>query len=614
MNKVGFFRSIQLKFIIIYILLLFVAIQVIGSFFTNELEAELREGFEDSVHDRVDLLSYNVEQAFDRERSEDRSEDDEEPTLQEEIQRIVSDVDTEDITSIQVINNQNRILGTNDVFNQDEVGKKTTREIVQTALFLEQDQENTFVTPDTGNRVYVQAVPVFDDEGNSNGVIYLEASLESVYDQIQNINEIFLQGSLLAIAVSAFIGILVARTITRPISEMQMQAQTMAKGDFTQKVNVYSKDEIGQLADTFNDLNSRLKHSYATIEEERRKLSSVLSNMSDGVISTDVTGAVILMNEAAGRLIGEDPEEIIGGFLLDVLPLEGKIVDITELQDSGSIIIDFSDDEQFFLVRANFSTVFDEEDEVTGFITVISDVTEQERIEQDRREFVSNVSHELRTPLTTMKSYIEALTEGAWEDKEIAPKFLRVTQNETERMIRMVNDLLQLSRMDTNSYGLEMEKINFTDYFHEVIDRFDMNIPEQISLRREVPNAKFYVWMDRDKMTQVLDNVISNAIKYSPEGGVIRLKVENKRHFLLVSVQDQGVGIAYDKLDKVFDRFYRADRARTRKLGGTGLGLAISKELVEAHYGKIWAKSKEGKGTTILFTLPLMNEKRGDNN
>ncbi|UJL46378.1 cell wall metabolism sensor histidine kinase WalK [Virgibacillus sp. NKC19-16] len=609
MNKVGFFRSIQLKFIIIYILLLLVAIQVIGSFFTNELETELRDSFEDSVHDRVDLLSYNVEQAFNRERSED----DEGPTLQEEIQRIVSDVDTEDITSIQVINNQNRIIGSNDVFNQDEVGKKTTREIVQSALFLDQEQENTYVTQDTGNRVYVQAVPIFDNEGNSNGVIYLEASLEGVYDQIQNINEIFLQGSMLAIAVSAFIGILVARTITRPISEMQMQAQTMAKGDFTQKVNVYSKDEIGQLADTFNDLNSRLKHSYATIEEERRKLSSVLSNMSDGVISTDVTGAVILMNEAAGRLIGEDPEEIIGGFLLDVLPLEGKIVDITELQDSGSIIIDFSDDEQFFLVRANFSTVFDEEDEVTGFITVISDVTEQERIDQDRREFVSNVSHELRTPLTTMKSYMEALTDGAWEDKEIAPKFLRVTQNETERMIRMVNDLLQLSRMDTKSYGLEMEKTNFTNYFHEVIDRFDMNIPEHIALKREVPKAKFNVWMDKDKMTQVLDNVISNAIKYSPEGGVIRLKLENKKHFLLVSVQDEGMGIAYDKLEKIFERFYRADKARTRKLGGTGLGLAISKELVEAHYGKIWAKSKEGKGTTVLFTLPLMNEKRRDN-
>ncbi|MBP1971297.1 two-component system sensor histidine kinase VicK [Virgibacillus natechei] len=606
MNKVGFFRSIQLKFIIIYILLLLVAIQVIGSFFTRELEDELINSFEDSVNSRVDLMGYNLEQAFDREREDD----DEGPTLLEEIQNIVSDVDTADITNLQVINSQSRILGTNDVFSQDEVGKKTTREMVQSALFLDEQQENTVVDGETGNRVYVQAVPLFDDEDNVAGVIYLEASLEGVYDQLQNINEIFLRGSILAIVVSAFIGILVARTITKPISEMRSQAQTMAKGDFTQKVNVYSKDEIGQLADTFNDLNSRLKHSYSTIEEERRKLSSVLSNMSDGVISTDGTGAVTLMNETAGRLIGRNPEDIIGAYLLDVIPLEDKIVDISQLQDNGSMIIDFSDEEQYFLIRAEFSTVFDDEDEVTGFITVITDVTEQERIDQERREFVSNVSHELRTPLTTMKSYMEALTDGAWQDKEIAPKFLSVTQNETERMIRMVNDLLQLSKMDTKDHALQMERTDFVRYFHEVIDRFDMNKPEHVILQRQLPKSALEVWLDKDKMTQVLDNVISNAIKYSPEGGVIRLKVEKQRHHLLVSVQDQGLGIAYDKLEKIFERFYRADKARTRNLGGTGLGLAISKEIIEAQHGRIWAKSKEGKGTTILFTLPLMNEKR----
>ncbi|NAP01157.1 HAMP domain-containing protein, partial [Halomonas sp. MG34] len=424
---------------------------------------------------------------------------------------------------------------------------------------------------------------------------------------------IFLKGSLLAIAVSAFIGILVARTITKPIKEMRRQAQLMARGDFTQKVNVYGRDEIGHLADTFNDLNSRLKHSYATIEEERRKLSSVLSNMSDGVIATDNAGAVTLMNDAAGRLIGHDPDDIIGELLIDVLQLEDKIVDITELQESGSMIIDFSSEEEEFLVKANFSTVADDEEEITGFITVISDVTEQEKVEQERRDFVSNVSHELRTPLTTMRSYIEALTDGAWKDKEIAPKFLDVAQNETDRMIRMVNDLLQLSKMDAKEYPLQKERTEFVSYFHHIIDRFEMNTPEHITLHRDLPRGKYLVWLDKDKMTQVLDNIISNAIKYSPEGGTIQLKVENNRHHILVSIQDQGMGIAYDKLEKIFERFYRADKARTRKLGGTGLGLAIAKELVEVHHGKIWAKSVEGKGTTIFFTLPLMNKKwRGE--
>lgn len=608
MKKVGFFRSIQLKFTIIFILLLIVAFQLISSFFTNELERELIDNFQGSVNDRVELISYNLEQAFERERDE---EDEEAPSLSQEVQSIISDVGSNIVTNIQVIDNQSYIIATNDFTAFEDIGKKTTRDMIQQALFFDAHQRNTQYDPETGNPLYVIAQPLFNQEENVVGVVYVEASQEDVYEQLQNINEIFINGSILAITVSAIIGILVARTITKPISEMQRQAQTMAKGDFTQKVNVYGKDEIGQLAETFNDLNSRLKHSYATIEEERRKLSSVLSNMSDAVISTDNSGSVTLVNEAAGRLLGRNPESIIGEFLLDVLQLEEKIVDISELQESGSMIIDFSDETQEFIVRANFSTVLDDKEEVTGFITVLSDVTEQEKIEAERREFVSNVSHELRTPLTTMKSYIESLNDGAWEDKEIAPKFLKVAQNETDRMIRMVNDLLQLSKMDADEYPLQKERTEFIEYFHEVIDRFDMNVPEHITLQRELPETgKYYVWLDTDKMTQVLDNIISNAIKYSPEGGTIRLKAEQERRHILVSIQDQGMGIPYDKLEKIFERFYRADRARTRKLGGTGLGLAISKELVEAHHGKVWATSKEGKGTTVHLTLPLMNQKR----
>ena len=607
MNKVGFFRSIQLKFTIIFILLLLLAMQVIGSFFTESLENNLRDNFFKSIEQNVELLSYNLEQAFNKERLEDG----EGPTLEQEVQEILDDVRASNITNIQVVDNQSRVLAASDSM-QGNIGKKTSLNMVQQAILFDMGKENIQRDRESNNQVFVKAVPVFNDEELVAGVIYLEASLEDVNDQVQEINNIFLQGSILAIAISAFIGILVARSITKPIMEMRRQAQTMAKGDFTQKVNVYGKDEISQLAETFNDLNSRLKHSYATIEEERWKLSSVLSNMSDGVIATDNDGLVTLMNEAAGRLIGQNPDDIIGEFLLDVLQLEEKVVDIANLQESGSMIIDFSDQETDFLIRANFSTILDDEDEVTGFITVISDVTEQERVEQERRDFVSNVSHELRTPLTTMKSYIEALTDGAWQDKAIAPRFLGVAQNETERMIRMVNDLLQLSKMDAKELPLQKERTEFISYFHHIIDRFEMNHPEHIRLLRDLPKGKFEVWLDQDKMTQVLDNIISNAIKYSPEGGKIRLKVENRRHHLLVSIQDEGMGIAYDKLEKIFERFYRADKARTRKLGGTGLGLAIAKELVEAHHGKIWAKSKEGKGTTVFFTLPLMSQKRRD--
>ncbi len=609
MKKVGFLKSIQLKFIIIYILLLLIAIQVIGSYVARELETELLDNYKETINDRVDLLGYNLELTFDKDRSDNKES---EPTLQEEVQAIVNDVNLGGQNTLQVINNQGRILGTND-YNQDIVGKKITDEIIQKGIKSGTSVDSTYIKSNSGDRILVRIEPIINKEREVTGVIYLETSLENVYGQLANINDIFFKGSIIALVISVLIGILVARAITKPIIEMRRQAQKMARGDFSQKVNVYGSDEISQLAVTFNHLNDRLKHSMATIEKERSKLSSVLANMSEGVIATDNRGQITLINEAAGKLLGKNPNYLINQSLLEHLELEGKVVGMTELQESGSIILDFST-EEIFLVRANFSTIFDDYEKVSGFITVLSDVTEEERIESERREFVSNVSHELRTPLTTLRSYLEALTDGAWKDEEIAPRFLEVTQNETERMIRMVSSLLQLSRMDSKADTLQRRKIDFTSFFHEIIDRFDMNVKDdRIILSRDIPNEDTYVWMDRDKMTQVLDNIISNAVKYSPDGGLINLKVEKKMRHIVVSIEDNGIGIAYDKLDKVFDRFYRADKARTRDLGGTGLGLAITQEIVEEHHGQIWVDSKEGKGTTIYFTLPLMNEMRRRN-
>lgn len=607
MKKVGFFRSIQLKFIIIYILLLLVAMQVIGSYFAREIERELLENFYSSIDDRVDLLNYNLEQAFSRERNLD----DGDISLEQEVQGIVSEIDTVTISSLQVVNSQSRVIGTNDYFNRQVIGKRTTIDIIQDALRHDASNSHISVDQQSEKRLYVKAEPIYNTEGEVVGAIYVETSLEGVYGQLQNINRIFLRGSILAITISAVLGIFVARAITRPIIEMRHQAQTMARGDFSKKVNVYGTDEISHLAEAFNDLNVRLKHSIASTEEERQKLQSVLANMSEGVIATEKDGKITVINGAAELLLGRSSTKLKDQFLLEFLHVEDKISNITELQESGSMIIDVSDGKEEALVKATFSTILNEDNEISGFIAVLTDVTEQERIEQERREFVSNVSHELRTPLTTMRSYLEALADGAWEDEQLAPKFLNVTQNETERMIRLVNDLLQLSRMDQREYTLQRERTEFTSYFNEVIDRFEMNVREDIQFERISPKRKFYVWLDKDKMTQVLDNIISNAIKYSPEGGKITFSLQQKNRQLLVSIKDEGIGIPAEMRDKIFERFYRADKARTRQLGGSGLGLAISKEIVDAHYGEIWVeKTLEDEGTTISFTLPLMSQTR----
>lgn len=610
MKKVGFFRSIQLKFILIYVLLIILAVQIIGSYVARELENELLNNYKESIYDRIGLLKYNVEQAFNQKRTEDS----EEPTLQQDIQSSLTDVDSGTLT-IQVINDQGRVLATNDYSNQEIVGKKFSDGLVQRVIKIGSPLDNTMLNHQTGERVFVRVEPIMSSNRSDNvlGVIYLESSLEGVYSQLSEINEIFYKGSLIAMLISILVGVLVARAITKPIVEMRKQAQTMARGDFSQKVKVYGQDEISQLAITFNHLNDRLKHSLATTEKEQRKLSSVVENMSEGVIATDSKGEITLVNEAAGRLFNRNPNGMISKNVLNILQLEDKIEQIEELQEAGSLILDFSDEDKIFFVRANFSAIYDESHEdISGYITVLSDVTEEEKIEQERREFVSNVSHELRTPLTTLSSYIEALDEGAWRDPQIAPKFLNVIRNETDRMIRMVNSLLQLSRVDSKELALNRETVEFTTFFHDIIDRFEMNIKEEqhITFERDIPDEQYYVWIDRDRLTQVLDNIISNAIKYSPNGGKITFKIEKRIRQIVVSVKDEGIGIEYDQLDKIFDRFYRVDKARTRELGGTGLGLAITRELVEAHYGRIWANSKVGEGTTIYFTLPLMNEMR----
>ncbi|WP_028784450.1 cell wall metabolism sensor histidine kinase WalK [Thalassobacillus devorans] len=606
MNKVGFFQSVRLKLILVYILLLLLGIQVIGAYFAQNLENNLEQNFKNSINERVQWLTYSLTQAFENEM--ERTDD--EVTLEEEVQGILGDFDSSDIQELFVVDKNSRILATygQQYDQQDNVGQKTRDSLVQSTLLLGDPKDKIFVDEDN-DRIFVRTFPItVDDE--TVGAIYLRARMNEIYTQMSEINGIFAKGTLISLTITALLGILVARTITRPITEMRKQAKKMAAGDFSQKVNVYGSDEIGQLAVTFNDLNDKIQLAQATTEGERRKLSSVLSNMSDGVIATDRLGAITLMNKPASNLIGQSFEDVQGQSLFDVLDLNDQITDISEVQDTGSMLVDMSTDEQYMVLKANFSYVLDERQNMNGFITVISDVTEQEKVERERREFVSNVSHELRTPLTTMRSYLEALTEGAWTDKEIAPRFLEVTQNETERMIRLVNDLLQLSKMDSKGHELFKDRVEFTEFYHHIIDRFEMNKEEGITFERNLPKEAVYVWMDKDKITQVMDNIISNAIKYSPEGGTIRFWTKKYNNKLQISVSDEGMGIPAEKVDKIFDRFYRVDKARTRKLGGTGLGLAIAREMIEAHHGQIWAESKENKGTTIHFTLPLVKKKR----
>ncbi|MEI4829689.1 cell wall metabolism sensor histidine kinase WalK [Bacillus sp. FJAT-53711] len=609
MKKVGFFQSIHLKFVLIYMLLILMAMQIIGVYFVRELEKNLVKSFKESLTQRTNLLAYNLKQEFAKER--DKTKD---PTLEDAIKTSIEDFSSDrkaDIQEVRVIDESSRVLATSHQYNQGIVGKKTTDLLVKRALVQEKTVEKMEIDRSTGNRVQVVVTPV---QGNNKKpfVIYIVASMEDVYKQMKLINQIFATGTVIALLVTAVLGILLAQTITRPISDMRKQAIEMAKGNYSRKVKVNGNDEIGQLALAFNNLSKKLQQARSSMESERRKLSSVLSHMTDGVIATDRKGDIILLNDPAEKMLNVSRETALDQSILEILGIQEEYTLDNLYEEPDSVILDFSTRDEPYILRASFSVIQKENGKVNGFIAVLYDVTEQERIDGERREFVANVSHELRTPLTTMRSYLEALGEGAWQDPNIAPQFLQVTQEETERMIRLVNALLQLSKLDSTEYRLMKEWVDFTQFFSNIIDRFEISKEQNVSFNRSFSKKSRFIEIDEDKITQVLYNIISNALKYSPEGGTVTYRLREREDMLEVSISDQGMGIPKENVDKVFERFYRVDKARSRKLGGTGLGLAIAKEMIQAHGGSIWAKSEEGKGTTIYFTLPMEKEEEDD--
>ncbi|MBB5174755.1 cell wall metabolism sensor histidine kinase WalK [Texcoconibacillus texcoconensis] len=596
MKKVHFLQSIHVKIVIIYVLLILVAMQVIGVYFTRQLEDQLVTNFFEMIDDRADLLSYNVEQEMIADR------DDDDPSLQASIDSLLNEFFNIEQAKAQVIDENNVVVSTSDFTERHIVGQRTTNVLVKRALVGTPD-EDIVREPQTGHRMRVLATPV-SSEDQTIGAIYIQASMEEIYDEMQQINQILMTGTMIALGITALLGILLSRTITRPIVDMKRQTVSLGEGDYSRNVTVYGADEIGQLATSFNDLSDKLQDAQATTEEERRKLSSVLANMTDGVMATDRGGRVILMNRRAEEILNTTNEEGIEYPITDLLHIEGVTIEDMYQMDEP-LLLDFSGIDQEFVVEANISTVTQENGEKNGLIVVLHDVTEQEKVEQERREFVANVSHELRTPLTSMKSYLEALDDGALYDPEIAPRFLHVTQNETERMIRLVNDLLQLSKMDSKDYQINEKTLDLVTFANQIVDRFEMSTKHaSIQFKRKFPNKPVKVQADHDKLTQVFDNTISNAIKYSPEGGAVVCTIKQEAHRVVVSVRDEGVGIPKENIPYIFDRFYRVDKARARSLGGTGLGLAIAKEIVFAHGGSIWVSSDWGKGTTMFFSLP----------
>lgn len=605
-SKLKFYQSIWVKIALVFALMLMLTLECVGAVFVRQLEHQNLNTFKQTI----ELPSY-----VDNSLSEQLSRPDTKKANQQ-IRQILSEVNNNNISEIRVVDSKGVIRGTSTADNRNMVGQKTTDAMVKATLLNNRSHSENVYDGANHNRYYVNVIPLNDSNNNVVGAVLLRASLEGVYSNINNITLIYLSAALVTIILSLFLAVLISQEITRPIEEMRKQTLRIARGDFSGQVRVMGNDELGQLAGAVNNLSVRVEEAQESSDSERRRLDSVLSHMSDGVLATDRRGNITIVNNMALQLLGVDHEDdLIGKSIIDALDIRHDYT-VRELINSNQkeMIIDMSAGGNDLILNAYFSPIQRESGFISGLVCVLHDVTSQQKEERERKQFVSNVSHELRTPLTSVHSYVEALSDGAWKDKDIAPQFLTVIQNETNRMIRMINDLLSLSRMDSGTTKLNLEYVNIKELFNYILNRFDMIIKKdendqnskKYTIERYFTDKDLWVEIDTDKFTQVIDNIMNNAIKYSPDGGVITTRLLETHNHVILSISDQGLGIPRKDLGRIFDRFFRVDKARSRKQGGTGLGLAISKEVINLLGGQIWVDSIEGQGSTFYISLPYV--------
>jgi len=396
------------------------------------------------------------------------------------------------------------------------------------------------------------------------------------------------------------------------LKQLNQKIKDLIAGDYSQVLNMQGNTEITNITNNLNDLSEVIRLTQENLEQESKRLHSILSYMTDGVLATNRRGQITMINDMAKRQLGVESDDALNQNILELLKIEDEY-ELRDLitQSPEMMIYSQNVNGEYISLRVRFALIRRESGFISGLVAVLHDTTEQEKEERERRLFVSNVSHELRTPLTSVKSYLEALDEGALYEP-VAPDFIKVSLNETNRMMRMVTDLLHLSRIDNATSHLDVELINFTAFITFILNRFDkmrsQDQEKKYELVRDYPITSVWIEIDTDKMTQVIDNILNNAIKYSPDGGKITVSMKTTDDQMILSISDQGLGIPKEDLPKIFDRFYRVDKARSRAQGGTGLGLAIAKEIIKQHNGFIWAKSEYGKGSTFTIVLPYDND------
>lgn len=598
-------QSIYVKIPLLFVVILFIVFQFVSIYFIDQLEIQTLTTMKEQINTQVDFLANNVASIL--EDAELKTED-----RNQRLEQALDSFSSTYSTKINIINSQDYLLATNRFAEKSSIGMRTNDDLVRNVLINQRPfEEDQFINLQQPYRVVKPIFSSDKEEAKLLGVVSVITEMDRINEQREKVTDLFLRAILIAILAGFILSFVLSQGITTPIENMRQQALRISEGVYDYPAQVFGHDEIGELAVTLNDLAEKVRHAQESTESEKQRLDGVLRHMTDGVIGTDRRGNVLLVNERALQLLDMYHNEAVGQPILELLGLDQEYKLTNFLKGDHEVLVHKLIDKIESILKCEFSVIRRETGFVTGLVCVIQDVTEQEKNEQERRSFVSNVSHELRTPLTSIKSYSEALVDGAWEDPSIAPEFLDVIQSEANRMIRMIGNLLDLSKLDGGHITPNLEYIDFRRLVNFILDRAQFTLESEgnknkYHIRRQITRNEIYVEIDQDRITQVIDNLMNNAMKYSPDGSEITVTLADYQNHVIFSVKDQGLGIAQKDIPYLFDRFYRVDKARSRQQGGTGLGLAISKEVIEMHGGKIWVESEENKGSTFYFSLPYV--------
>ncbi len=449
------------------------------------------------------------------------------------------------------------------------------------------------------------AIPIIKNN-QTLGITRLSLPLTEVNENISNLHKIIILATAIALVIASIISLIISLTITRPLQEMTKVSQKISKGDFSKKLKILSQDEIGQLADSLNLMSEELENKIRIISEDKDKMKVVLSSVIEGIVAIDKEGRIILFNHALKNMIDCSSDRVLEKFHWEIIRNNQLNELLKETLQKGQTLTReitlFSPQEKIFHASANPLT---EKNKVWGAVVVLNDITEIKKLEKMRSEFVANVSHELRTPLTSIQGFVETLKEGAINDPEKAQYFLEIIEKQSNRLNNLIEELLQLSKIESQEIAMNLQSINLRDLIDKTISEFKKKIEQKdhkikINISPQLPLVK----ADPEQIEVVFRNLLDNAVKYTPDGGEIYISALEKAENIYIEVADNGIGISAEHLPRIFERFYRANKDRSRKLGGTGLGLAIVKHIVQAHQGTIGVESKPGKGSKFFFTLP----------